>query len=210
MLSINFQIFTKNPKRFPSSFLLAGIFRHKRNRSSPPHAEVPTFSHFHLAKLYTLSKNFSVLFSDNPKFSEPISNVTAPVGREATLICVVDDIGGYKVSVQNNFINLLYFKSWIGPGPFVVTIQNSGSNTPNGQSHMGKLISDLKQKQSAVTFFNALLIEFSHCKLFYPTKTIVSTPLSETIPILLMTIEIKTAPAFEDINRFSIHPTQPN
>uniref|UniRef100_A0A8D8Y4J3 Opioid-binding protein/cell adhesion molecule homolog n=1 Tax=Cacopsylla melanoneura TaxID=428564 RepID=A0A8D8Y4J3_9HEMI len=36
--------------------------------------------------------------TDVPKFSEPISNVTAPVGREATLICVVDDIGGYKVA----------------------------------------------------------------------------------------------------------------
>lgn len=47
-----------------------------------------------------MSKNkptFSLFVSDFPKFSEPISNVTASVGREATMICVVDDIGGYKV-----------------------------------------------------------------------------------------------------------------
>lgn len=33
-----------------------------------------------------------------PKFGEPITNVTVPVGREATLICVVEDLGTYKVA----------------------------------------------------------------------------------------------------------------
>lgn len=33
-----------------------------------------------------------------PKFAEPISNVTVTVGREATLTCVVEDLGTYKVS----------------------------------------------------------------------------------------------------------------
>lgn len=33
-----------------------------------------------------------------PKFAEPITNVTVPVGREATLVCIVDDLGSYKVS----------------------------------------------------------------------------------------------------------------
>lgn len=33
-----------------------------------------------------------------PKFAEPIINVTVPVGREATLVCIVDDLGSYKVS----------------------------------------------------------------------------------------------------------------
>ncbi|KYM99872.1 hypothetical protein ALC62_09492 [Cyphomyrmex costatus] len=32
----------------------------------------------------------------NPKFKEPIANVTAPVGREAILSCVVQDLAGYK------------------------------------------------------------------------------------------------------------------
>ncbi|XP_050466543.1 neurotrimin-like isoform X3 [Cataglyphis hispanica] len=35
---------------------------------------------------------------DDPKFKEPITNVTAPVGREAILSCVVQDLAGYKVA----------------------------------------------------------------------------------------------------------------
>ena len=35
--------------------------------------------------------------SDIPKFGELINNVTASVGREATLACVVDDLATYKV-----------------------------------------------------------------------------------------------------------------
>jgi hypothetical protein len=38
--------------------------------------------------------------SDIPKFGELISNVTASVGREATLACVVDDLATYKVGLQ--------------------------------------------------------------------------------------------------------------
>ncbi|XP_049531924.1 lachesin-like isoform X2 [Anopheles darlingi] len=34
----------------------------------------------------------------DPKFSSPIANVTAAVGREATLTCVVHDLGAYKVA----------------------------------------------------------------------------------------------------------------
>ncbi|XP_068087149.1 neurotrimin-like [Anabrus simplex] len=36
--------------------------------------------------------------SEVPKFGEPITNVTVPVGREATLACVVDDLATYKVA----------------------------------------------------------------------------------------------------------------
>uniref|UniRef100_A0AAG5DBF8 Ig-like domain-containing protein n=1 Tax=Anopheles atroparvus TaxID=41427 RepID=A0AAG5DBF8_ANOAO len=32
----------------------------------------------------------------DPKFSMPIANVTAAVGRDATLTCVVHDLGAYK------------------------------------------------------------------------------------------------------------------
>ncbi|XP_065334602.1 opioid-binding protein/cell adhesion molecule homolog isoform X3 [Cloeon dipterum] len=35
---------------------------------------------------------------DMPKFAEAIPNVTVTVGREATLTCVVDDLGSYKVA----------------------------------------------------------------------------------------------------------------
>ncbi|XP_024946078.1 neurotrimin isoform X2 [Cephus cinctus] len=34
----------------------------------------------------------------DPKFKEPIANVTAPVGREAILSCIVQDLAGYKVA----------------------------------------------------------------------------------------------------------------
>jgi len=34
----------------------------------------------------------------DPKFSSPIVNMTAPVGRDAFLTCVVQDLGPYKVS----------------------------------------------------------------------------------------------------------------
>ena len=40
---------------------------------------------------------FFLIFVD-PDFKEPISNVTASVGREAVLSCAVQDLAGYKVS----------------------------------------------------------------------------------------------------------------
>lgn len=35
--------------------------------------------------------------SDLPKFGEPLQNITIPVGREALLSCVVDNLQTYKV-----------------------------------------------------------------------------------------------------------------
>ena len=40
--------------------------------------------------------NVLFLLTD-PKFAEPIVNVTVPVGREAILVCVVDDLSSFKV-----------------------------------------------------------------------------------------------------------------
>ncbi|XP_044757208.1 neurotrimin-like [Coccinella septempunctata] len=37
-------------------------------------------------------------FLENPKFTAPITNVTVPVGREAILTCLVEDLGQYKVA----------------------------------------------------------------------------------------------------------------
>lgn len=39
-------------------------------------------------------------FIAEPKFSEQILNVTVPVGREAQLTCVVEDLGSYKVNIK--------------------------------------------------------------------------------------------------------------
>ncbi|KAK6630678.1 hypothetical protein RUM43_014667, partial [Polyplax serrata] len=36
-----------------------------------------------------------------PEFSEPIANLTVPVGRDATFKCVVQHLGGYRVSIFN-------------------------------------------------------------------------------------------------------------
>lgn len=42
------------------------------------------------------------MFTD-PKFAEPIVNVTAPVGREAILVCVVDELSGFKVNSRETY-----------------------------------------------------------------------------------------------------------
>lgn len=39
----------------------------------------------------------SVLPALEPKFAEPIPNVTIPVGRDVSLPCVVSNLGNYKV-----------------------------------------------------------------------------------------------------------------
>ncbi|EDS32326.1 lachesin [Culex quinquefasciatus] len=49
----------------------------------------------------TVSSEVTVI--TDPKFSAPIANVTAAVGREATLTCVVHDLGAYKFSVGVKF-----------------------------------------------------------------------------------------------------------
>lgn len=41
-----------------------------------------------------------LIFAGHPRFAAPIANVTVPIGREATLVCVVEDLGPYKVSAK--------------------------------------------------------------------------------------------------------------
>lgn len=64
-----------------------------------------------------LNTNFrqtsKVSLSTDPKFSAPIANVTAAVGREAILTCQVIDLGSYKVIWGKNkhnaeIITILY------------------------------------------------------------------------------------------------------
>lgn len=51
----------------------------------------------------------------DPDFSEPIKNVTVPVGREAILSCLVTDLGHFKVFAQRYFffvvLYCMFFKS---------------------------------------------------------------------------------------------------
>lgn len=37
---------------------------------------------------------------DSPKFAEPIPNVTVALGRDASLPCVVENLGKYKVCTK--------------------------------------------------------------------------------------------------------------
>lgn len=37
---------------------------------------------------------------DEPRFAQPIANVTVAVGRDANLPCVVENLGSYKVSTR--------------------------------------------------------------------------------------------------------------
>jgi len=37
-----------------------------------------------------------------PSFTEPIGNITVPVGREALFTCQVHSLGGYRVSFVRN------------------------------------------------------------------------------------------------------------
>lgn len=41
--------------------------------------------------------DFFFSFADLPKFGERLQNITVPVGRDALLICVVDNLQTYKV-----------------------------------------------------------------------------------------------------------------
>lgn len=36
---------------------------------------------------------------DEPRFAQPIPNVTVAVGRDANLPCVVEHLGAYKVNI---------------------------------------------------------------------------------------------------------------
>lgn len=38
------------------------------------------------------------VMTDDPRFAEPIPNVTVALGRDASLPCVVENLGTYKVS----------------------------------------------------------------------------------------------------------------
>lgn len=40
---------------------------------------------------------FVAAMTDDPRFAEPIPNVTVALGRDASLPCVVENLGTYKV-----------------------------------------------------------------------------------------------------------------
>lgn len=58
--------------------------------------------------IHIFSSLFFFRVSDLPKFGEPLQNITVPVGREALLSCVVDNLQTYKV-IETQFFFWLFF-----------------------------------------------------------------------------------------------------
>lgn len=48
---------------------------------------------------------FVAALSDQPKFAEPIPNITVALGRDVSLPCVVENLGTYKVSFMHTFFH---------------------------------------------------------------------------------------------------------
>lgn len=56
--------------------------------------------------IYTFYSRFTVMM-DEPRFAQPIPNVTVAMGRDANLPCVVEHLGSYKVGGLNGIMLLL-------------------------------------------------------------------------------------------------------
>lgn len=52
----------------------------------------------------------TAVMMDEPRFAQPIPNVTVAVGRDANLPCVVEHLGAYKVLNVNLSILLIAHK----------------------------------------------------------------------------------------------------
>lgn len=57
------------------------------------------FVRFDVSFLNSLIVSFPAM-TDDPRFAEPIPNVTVALGRDASLPCVVENLGKYKVWFQ--------------------------------------------------------------------------------------------------------------
>nr|CAD7196090.1 unnamed protein product [Timema douglasi] len=79
--------------------------------------------------LLALAKEINV-----PKFGEPIINVTVPVGREATLTCVVDDLATYKVRIRHDSLDREDSPSYISVKPNSV-VDMKHTNNEKIQKH---------------------------------------------------------------------------
>lgn len=42
-----------------------------------------------------------------PKFANPVNNITIPIGREAVFVCVIENLGTYKVKFVEIFILIM-------------------------------------------------------------------------------------------------------
>lgn len=67
----------------------------------------------HNEDLYVYLFFLSSFLTDLPKFGEPLQNLTIPVGREALLSCVVDNLQTYKVIG-------IHFFDWVQTGDYAI------------------------------------------------------------------------------------------
>lgn len=59
-------------------------------------------SNNHFSFLSSIFGVFTVMM-DEPRFAQPIPNVTVAVGRDANLPCVVEHLGAYKVNTNTKY-----------------------------------------------------------------------------------------------------------
>ncbi|XP_073823360.1 LOW QUALITY PROTEIN: dpr-interacting protein eta [Musca autumnalis] len=92
-----------------SSSSTSQLQRHRQHHQHQPRARTTTNTTTTTILLFILilmchSSNFHAIETaaadvlTDPKFTSPIANVTASVGRDAFLTCVVQDLGSYKVA----------------------------------------------------------------------------------------------------------------
>ncbi|KAK9889149.1 hypothetical protein WA026_004421 [Henosepilachna vigintioctopunctata] len=52
--------------------------------------------------------------TDDPRFAEPIPNVTVALGRDASLPCVVENLGTYKIAAKFSCVLVLPHLTFYG------------------------------------------------------------------------------------------------
>lgn len=63
-------------------------------------------SRFFITHNYSYNEMFLAGGVEVPEFGEPITNLTVPIGRDATFKCIVVNLGNYRVSTLFEECNL--------------------------------------------------------------------------------------------------------
>lgn len=79
-----------------------------------PFAIFQLFHNNGFVKYFCFYFPFYIVMMDEPRFAQPIPNVTVAVGRDANLPCVVEHLGAYKVSYWSIRNFMKSNKQWWG------------------------------------------------------------------------------------------------
>lgn len=85
---------------------------------------------------------FFISFADLPKFGERLQNITVPVGRDALLICVVDNLQTYKV-MHATSLYPIYTTNHISTRSSYKQKKNHRNKNPLFSAHSDKAILSL-------------------------------------------------------------------